>query len=158
MGRYAHFSFFGRPRKADREAALQALACVGMASFAKRQIGELSGGQQQRLFFARALVQQADLFFLDEPFQGVDLATEKMLIEILKKEKACGKSIFVVHHDLPTVAEYFDWAILLHTRVVAYGPVQSVLTRENLRKTFGKDQPLFDEVATLAAQARLGEM
>lgn len=156
MGRYGRLGLFGRPRKADREAAAQALDLVGMSALANRQIGQLSGGQQQRLFIARSLVQRADLFLLDEPFAGVDLATEKSIIEILRRQRNEGKTIFSVHHDLPTVEEYFDWVILLNTRLVACGPVSEVFTRENLAAAFGKGQTLFDEAAKLSAKSVSG--
>lgn len=156
MGRYGGLGLFKRPRKADKEAALQALDRVGMLPFADRQIGQLSGGQQQRLFIARALVQNAELLLLDEPFAGVDLTTEKSMIDLLKKLKESGKTVFVVHHDLPTVEEYFDWVILLNTRLVAAGPVEEVFTKENLSYAFGKNQALFDEAATLSAKSLSG--
>lgn len=156
MGRYGELGLFKRPRKADKEAALQALDRVGMLPFADRQIGQLSGGQQQRLFIARALVQNADLLLLDEPFAGVDLTTEKSMIELLKRQKEAGKTVFVVHHDLPTVEEYFDWVILLNTRLIAAGPVSEVFTKENLSYAFGKNQALFDEAATLSAKSLSG--
>jgi manganese/zinc/iron transport system ATP- binding protein len=156
MGRYGQLGLFRRPRKADREAALQALERVGMSTFADRQIGQLSGGQQQRLFMARALVQNAEVYFLDEPFAGVDLTTEKSMISLLKAEAKKGKTIFVVHHDLPTVEEYFDWAVLLNTRLVASGPVGQVFTKENISYTFGKHQTLFDEAARLTAKSVSG--
>ena len=123
MGRYGRLGLFGRVRKADREAAANALDLVGMRPFAKRQISQLSGGQQQRLFIARALVQDADLFLLDEPFAGVDMATEKAIMELLKAQKRQGKTILVIHHDLSTVEEYFEWSILLNTRLIACGPL-----------------------------------
>jgi manganese/zinc/iron transport system ATP- binding protein len=145
-----------RLRKADREAALSALELVGMRAFADRQIGELSGGQQQRLFFARAIVQNPDIFLLDEPFSGIDLATEKVLVDLLKKLCKSGKTILVVHHDLPTVSEYFDWVMLLNTRLIACGPVASVFQKENLQKTFGKSPLLFEEAANLSAKSLSG--
>lgn len=156
MGRYGQLGLFRRPRKADKEAAFRALERVGMLPFADRQIGQLSGGQQQRLFIARSLVQNADLYFLDEPFTGVDLTTEKSMIEILKTEAQKGKTVFVVHHDLPTVEQYFDWVILLNTRLVAAGPVVDVFTKENLSYAFGKNQTLFDEAAHLTAKSVSG--
>ena len=156
MGRYGRLGLFRRPRKADKDAAYQALDRVGMLPFASRQIGQLSGGQQQRLFIARALVQNADLFILDEPFAGVDLTTEKSMIELLKKQKEEKKTVFVVHHDLPTVEEYFDWVVILNTRLIAFGPVEQVFTKENLSLAFGKNQTLFDEAARLSAKSLSG--
>ncbi len=145
MGRYGRLGAFTRVRKADREAAKSALELVGMSEFADRQIGELSGGQQQRLFLARAIVQNPDLFLLDEPFAGIDLATEKTIIELLKKLRSLGKTVIVVHHDLPTVPEYFDWAMLLNTRLIACGPVSEVFNKENMHLTFGQGAALFEE-------------
>lgn len=156
MGRYGRLGLCGRLRKADREAAEHALALVGMSAFANRQIGQLSGGQQQRLFIARSLVQNADLFLLDEPFVGVDLATEKSIISLLRNQTNQGKTVFSVHHDLPTVEEYFDWVILLNTRLVACGPVSEVFNRENLAAAFGKSQALFNEAAVLSAKSISG--
>ena len=156
MGRYGKLGLFRWPKKADKEAAFQALAQVGMADFADEQIGQLSGGQQQRLFIARALVQNSDLFFLDEPFAGVDLTTEKAMIDLLKKQKEMGKTVFVVHHDLPTVEEYFDWVIMLNTRLIGAGPVSEVFTKENRDLCFGKQQTLFDEAAALSAKSLSG--
>lgn len=156
MGRYGRLGLFGILRKADREAAAAALEQVGMSAYAHRQISQLSGGQQQRLFIARALVQNADLFLLDEPFVGVDLATEKSIMEILRKQKEQGKTILIVHHDLPSVEEYFDWALLLNTRLLACGPVKEVFTRENLARAFGKSQLLFNEAADLSAKSISG--
>lgn len=156
MGRYGRLGLFGRPRRADREAAAAALEQVGMGAYAHRQIGQLSGGQQQRLFIARALVQDADLFLLDEPFAGVDLATEKAIIALLKKQKAQGKTILIVHHDLPSVEEYFDWTLLLNARLLACGPVKETFTEVNLARAFGKGQALFDEAANLSAKSLSG--
>jgi manganese/zinc/iron transport system ATP- binding protein len=156
MGRYGRLGLFGRPRKADREAAAAALEQVGMSSYAHRQISQLSGGQQQRLFIARALVQNADLFLLDEPFVGVDLATEKAIMALLRRQKEQGKTILIVHHDLPSVEEYFDWILLLNTRLLGCGPVREIVTRENLARAFGKSQLLFDEAADLSAKSISG--
>jgi manganese/zinc/iron transport system ATP- binding protein len=108
-----------------------------MAKYAGRQISQLSGGQQQRTFLARALVQDAQIYFMDEPFQGVDATTERAIVELLKELRAAGKSVIVVHHDLQTVPEYFDWVMLLNVQRVAAGPVGVVFTEENLRLTYG---------------------
>lgn len=156
MGRYGRLGLFQKPRKADKEAALNALETVGMLQYADRQIGQLSGGQQQRLFMARALVQNAEILFLDEPFAAVDLTTEKVLMELLKAQKNQGKTIFVVHHDLPTVEQYFDFVVMLNTRLIQAGPVKEVFTKENLQLTFGKNQMLFDEAARLSVQGLSG--
>lgn len=152
MGRFGRFGLFSKPRKADREAAFHALELVGMSSFADRQIGELSGGQQQRLFIARAIVQNPEIYLLDEPFIGIDMTTEKEIVALLKQLRDSGKTILVVHHDLHTTAEYCDWALLLNTRLVACGPIKEVFTKENLCQTYGKTAPLFEEAANLSAQ------
>lgn len=136
MGRYGHIGWIKRPSKKDKSSALLALEKVGMASFEKRQISQLSGGQQQRVFLARALVQDADIYFMDEPFQGVDAKTERAVIEILKELRKQGKTVIVVHHDLQTVPEYFDWVTLLNTQLIASGPVETVFTEDNLKKTY----------------------
>jgi manganese/zinc/iron transport system ATP- binding protein len=156
MGRYGKLGLFGRPKKADYEAAFKALEQVGLSGFEHRQISQFSGGQQQRLFIARALVQDADILFLDEPFAGVDLATEKTIMALLQKEKTQGKTILIVHHDLGSVEEYFDWVLLLNTRLHALGPVEKMFTREMLAKAFGKNQSLFSEAADLSAKNQSG--
>lgn len=149
MGRYARLGLLKRPKKADKEAAMRALDQVGMSPFKNRQISELSGGQQQRVFLARALAQQADLYFMDEPFAGVDAATEKAIIRILKDLANEGKTIVVVHHDLQSVTTYFDWLILLNLRLVASGPVDQVFTSEVLEETYGGKLTLLTEVGDL---------
>jgi manganese/zinc/iron transport system ATP- binding protein len=137
MGRYGHLGWFRRPGRADRQAALDALGQVEMDSFAHRQISQLSGGQQQRVFLARALVQDAEVYVMDEPFQGVDATTERAIVELLRSLRARGRTIVAVHHDLQTVPEYFDRVALLNVRLVASGPVEDVFTEENLRRTYG---------------------
>jgi manganese/zinc/iron transport system ATP- binding protein len=137
MGRYGRLGWIRRPGGADRDAALQALEKVGMKDFTTRQISQLSGGQQQRVFLARALVQDADVYFMDEPFQGVDATTERAIIALLKELREAGKTVVVVHHDLQTVSEYFDWVTLLNVRCIASGPVNDVFTDENLRLAYG---------------------
>jgi manganese/zinc/iron transport system ATP- binding protein len=137
MGRYRQIGLFGRITRAERALATDALARVGMEGFATRQIGQLSGGQQQRVFLARALAQQADLFVLDEPFAGVDAATERAIIDVLKSLKAQGKSVIAVHHDLSTVAEYFDHVFLVNVRAMAEGPVATTFTPAALAQTYG---------------------
>ncbi len=137
MGRYGHLGWLRRPTAADREIAMRCLEQVGMADFAHRQISQLSGGQQQRVFLARALAQDAKIYFMDEPFAGVDAATEKAIISLLTALKAQGKTVLVVHHDLQTVQEYFDWLVLLNMRVIAAGPTSEVFTLPNLQKTYG---------------------
>ncbi len=137
MGRYGALGWLRRPGKKERDAAMQALEKVGMASFAHRQISQLSGGQQQRVFLARALAQDADIYLMDEPFQGVDATTERAIVELLRELRAAGKTVVAVHHDLVTVPEYFDWVTLLNVRKIASGPVDEVFTEENLRLTYG---------------------
>ncbi len=137
MGRYGRLGWVKRPGKAEREAALDALQKVGMADFSERQISQLSGGQQQRVFLARALVQDASVYFMDEPFQGVDAKTERAIIGILQELRSSGKTVIVVHHDLQTVPEYFDWVTLLNVRRIAGGPVKEVFNDENLRLAYG---------------------
>jgi len=137
MGRYGHLGWFARPGRPERDAAMDALEKVGMAEFAHRQISQLSGGQQQRVFLARALVQDSALYFMDEPFSGVDAATERAIMQLLQELRSQGKTVVVVHHDLQTLNEYFDWCMLLNVRRVAIGPVEEVLTKENLHRAYG---------------------
>lgn len=145
MGLYGQIGWIRRVRKAHRVLAMEALEKVGMADFAHRQISQLSGGQQQRVFLARALVQDADFYFMDEPFAGVDAATEAAIFAMLHELREGGKSILVVHHDLQTVRNYFDHVLLLNTRVVAAGPTSEVFHDDNLRKTYGGRLTLLDE-------------
>jgi manganese/zinc/iron transport system ATP- binding protein len=137
MGRYGHLGWVRRPGGSERALALEALNKVGMRPFADRQISQLSGGQQQRVFLARALVQDAQVYFMDEPFQGVDATTERAIVTLLQELRAAGKTVVVVHHDLQTVPEYFDWVTLLNVRRIASGPVDEVFTEENLRLAYG---------------------
>ena len=137
MGMYGRLGWFRRPGKKEKRDALNALEKVGMLDFSDRQINQLSGGQQQRIFLARALVQQSDVYFMDEPFVGVDAVTEKAIVELLKELRRQGKTVVVVHHDLQTLKEYFDWAFLLNVRQIALGPVEEVMTDENLKLAYG---------------------
>jgi manganese/zinc/iron transport system ATP- binding protein len=137
MGSYGRLGWFKRPGKFERIFAMHCLEQVGMASLANRQISQLSGGQQQRVFLARALAQQADIYFMDEPFAGVDATTEKTIIQLLDQLKNEGKTIFVVHHDLSTVKEYFDWIIMLNKELYASGPTEVVFDRSHLQETYG---------------------
>jgi len=137
MGRYGALGWIRRPGKAERAAALEALAKVGMEQFAGRQISQLSGGQQQRVFLARALVQDARVYLMDEPFQGVDATTERAIIDLLRDLRESGKTVVAVHHDLQTVPEYFDSVTLMNVRKIASGPVDEVFTEQNLRLTYG---------------------
>jgi manganese/zinc/iron transport system ATP- binding protein len=137
MGLYPKLGLLGRMRGEHRRIAEDCLARVGMEDFATRQIGQLSGGQQQRVFLARALAQDADLYLLDEPFAGVDAATEKAIITVLKSLRDAGKTVVAVHHDLSTVSEYFDRAFLINTRRIAEGPVREAFTLDNLQEAYG---------------------
>ena len=143
MGRYGAVGWLRRPGRRERDAALAALAQVGLTQLADRQISELSGGQQQRVFLARALVQDARVYLMDEPFQGVDATTERAIVALLQELRAAGRTVVAVHHDLQTVAEYFDWVTLLNVRRVASGPVAEAFTEENLRHTYGGREAFF---------------
>lgn len=146
MGLYRQIGWCLPVLNSHRRQALTALDRVGMAEYASRQISQLSGGQQQRVFLARALAQDADCYLMDEPFAGVDAATERAIIGLLRELRERGKTALVVHHDLQTVPEYFDDVILLNMRLVATGPVSEVFTVENLRKTYGGKLALLDLV------------
>lgn len=137
MGGYSSLGWIKRPGVRERESAMNALERVGMAEFSARHLSRLSGGQQQRVFLARALVQNALVYFMDEPFQGVDATTERAIIDLLKEMRKNGKTVIVVHHDLQTVHEYFDWVTLLNVRKIASGKVGEVFTNENLRRAYG---------------------
>jgi manganese/zinc/iron transport system ATP- binding protein len=147
MGTYGRLGWFRRPGKVEREIARKCLDQVGMLSFAKRQIRQLSGGQQQRVFLARALAQEAMVYFMDEPFAGVDAATEAIIVQLLQRLRDEGRTVFVVHHDLQSVEEYFDHVILLNMRLVAYGPTKTTFTSENLQKTYGGRLTILAEAA-----------
>lgn len=145
MGLYRQIGWCLPVRRRHREQAMEALRTVGVDALANRQISQLSGGQQQRVFLARALVQDADVYLMDEPFAGVDASTERALVELLRQMKTRGKTSLVVHHDLQTVTDYFDYVLLLNMRVVAFGPTSEVFTSENLQKTYGGRLTLLDE-------------
>ena len=152
MGCYGRIPWCMPPRRAHRRHALECLEQVGLADFAKRQISKLSGGQQQRVFLARALAQDARIYFMDEPFSGVDAATEVAIIGLLQSMKAEGKTVVVVHHDLQTVRDYFDHVLLLNMRIVAAGSVDAVFTPENLQHTYGGRLTLLAEAAEAVAR------
>ena len=152
MGRYGKIGWFRPVTRKHKEAALAAMERVGMAEYAKRQISQLSGGQQQRVFLARALVQDAQVYFMDEPFSGVDAATEKAIVQILHELRSAGKTALVVHHDLHTVPEYFDYVMLLNMRIVAHGATEDVFTPDNLQKTYGGRLTLLSEAAEALAR------
>jgi len=137
MGLYGKLGWIKRPDYKHKEMALDSLHKVGMSDFADRQISQLSGGQQQRIFLARALVQDAKVYFMDESFAGVDATTERAIISLLRELRAAGKTVVVVHHDLQTLEEYFDWVMLLNVRSIASGPVKDVFTADNLQKVYG---------------------
>ncbi|MFN0021407.1 MAG: metal ABC transporter ATP-binding protein [Pirellulaceae bacterium] len=155
MGTYGQLGWFRRPGHTEREWARQCLNKVGLSQFERRQIGQLSGGQQQRVFLARALAQNAEIYFMDEPMAGVDAATERIIFELLRELRQQGKTIIAVHHDLRTVPQYFDWVALLNMRLVASGPVETTFTPENLRKTYGGRLAILD-AAGEALQAGSG--
>lgn len=153
MGTYGKLGWFRRPGREERDWAHHCLDLVGLADLASQQIGQLSGGQQQRTFLARALAQQADLYFMDEPFAGVDAATERSIFTILKELREQGKTVLVVHHDLRSVPSYFDRVALLNVRLVAEGPTAEVFTESNLRKTYGGRLSILETVGQ-AVQAQ----
>ena len=156
MGVYGRLGWLRPVTRAARRLALECLERVGLADFATRQISQLSGGQQQRVFLARALIQQADLYLMDEPFAGVDAATETAIVEVLRELRAGGATVVAVHHDLQSVREYFDHVVMLNMRLVAAGPTEEVFTTENLQKTYGGRLTLLDEAAEAVRRARLG--
>jgi manganese/zinc/iron transport system ATP- binding protein len=137
MGRYSKAGLFRSVSKADKEVAHECIRKVGLEAFEARQISQLSGGQQQRVFIARALAQDADLYFMDEPFAGVDMATEADIIKILKEMREKGKTVVVVHHDLQSAIDYFDWMVMLNMRLIASGPTSEVFNQESLQETYG---------------------
>jgi manganese/zinc/iron transport system ATP- binding protein len=149
MGTYGKLGLFRRPGKKEKQIAMDALAQVGMSGFASRQISELSGGQQQRVFIARALAQQADLYLMDEPFAGVDMATETAIFQLLQDMARSGKTVLVVHHDIHSAMNFFEWCIMLNLHLVASGPKDQVMTEELLRKTYGGKLNLLTQVTDL---------
>ena len=154
MGLYGKLGWFRPVRAKHREQAREALERVGMQDYAERQISQLSGGQQQRVFLARALVQDATIYFMDEPFAGVDAATEKAIVGLLSALRSAGKTVLVVHHDLQTISEYFDFLLMLNMRVVAAGPTAEVFNEENLKKTYGGRLTMLDAVGHKLGRGR----
>lgn len=152
MGRYGKMGWLRFPRDKDKKAAYEALEKVGMLAFADRQISQLSGGQQQRIFLARALVQEADMYFMDEPFAGVDMATEQAIFGLLDTLKSQGKTLFIVHHDLNSVQKYFSWLVMLNTSLVSSGPTKEVFHRDFLLKTYGRGFCFLDDTCLSAKQ------
>ncbi|NVJ87607.1 MAG: metal ABC transporter ATP-binding protein [Algoriphagus sp.] len=152
MGTYGKLGLFRRPGKKEKELALSCLEKVGMTAYVHRQISELSGGQQQRVFIARALAQEADLYLMDEPFAGVDMNTETAIFQLLQEMSQSGKTVIVVHHDIYSAVNYFDWFIMLNQHLVASGPKNEVVTEELLRKTYGGKLNLLSKVSELIRQ------
>ena len=149
MGLYRKIGWCRPVMRKHKRTALAALERVGMADYARRQISQLSGGQQQRVFLARALAQDADVYLMDEPFSGVDAATERAIVAILRELRTFGKTALVVHHDLQTVNEYFDDVLLLNMHIVAHGPVSEIFHHDNLRQTYGGKLSLLEQVGNL---------
>ncbi len=158
MGCFGRLGLFRRPKSRDRQEAMDALKQVGMDAFAKRHISHLSEGQKQRVFIARMLMQKADIYFMDEPFAGIDMASEKVIMEILKQLQDKGKTIFVVHHDLLSASNYFDWAVFLNVRLMAAGPMNEVFNHDVLEKTFGKGASLLCEATSLSEGKKTGAL
>ncbi|MGL4514699.1 MAG: metal ABC transporter ATP-binding protein [Lacipirellulaceae bacterium] len=152
MGTYGRLGWLRWPGRTERATADRCLEQVGLAGYEDRQISQLSGGQQQRVFLARALAQDARVYFMDEPFAGVDAATEGAILTLLRELRAAGKTVFVVHHDLQTVRDYFDDVILLNLRLVASGPIGEVFTPENLQRTYGGRLTILDQAAEAVAR------
>lgn len=136
MGRYVHKGWIKRPNRKDKEIALKALKTMKMEAFRDRQISELSGGQRQRAFLARAIAQDADIYVMDEPLQGIDITTENLIIDVIRQLQDDGKTFIVVHHQLNTVKEYFDHVVILNKTVIASGPVDAVFTEENIETAY----------------------
>ena len=156
MGRYGSIPWYKRIGRREKDLARGALDKVAMLPYADRQISNLSGGQQQRVFLARALVQDSDIYLMDEPFAGVDAATESAIVKLLQDLRAAGKTVLLVHHDLQTAKEYFDMLILLNMRLVAFGPTEKVFTPELLQKTYGGRLTILSDVAEAVANAERG--
>lgn len=155
MGRYPHMGFWRRPTQEDRKKVDKALRQAGLLALKKRQISQLSGGQQQRVFLARALAQEADLYFMDEPFAAVDAATERALFDIFREMVSAGKTVIIVHHDLYTTRAYFDWLVLLNMRLIAAGPTRKTLTTKLLKETYGNHPALLVKVGDLLAEKEI---
>jgi manganese/zinc/iron transport system ATP- binding protein len=152
MGTYGKLGLFRRPGKKEKELAMKSLEQVGMNGFVDRQISELSGGQQQRVFIARALAQEADLYLMDEPFAGVDMSTETAIFQLLQEMTASGKTVIVVHHDIHSAMNFFDWLIMLNLHLVASGPKELVMNEDMLRKTYGGKLNLLTRVTDMIRQ------
>ena len=157
MGTYRRLGWCRPVGRRQRSAAMEALERVDLADLAGRQISQLSGGQQQRVFLARALVQDADLYLMDEPFASVDASTEQAILSVLRELRSQGRTVICVHHDLQTVRESFDWVVMLNMRVVAAGSIEDTFTIENLRRTYGGRLTLLDQAAMALGRAHRGE-
>lgn len=155
MGTYGRLGLFRRPSKAYKAKALDCLDQVGLRRLADRQIAQLSGGQQQRVLIARALVQEADMYIMDEPFVGIDASTEEIIVALLKRMSAAQKTLLVVHHNLHAAEQYFDWMVMLNTRVVAAGPTQEVFTSALLKETYGSNPALLSQVGEILRKNEL---
>ncbi len=149
MGRYKRGKLFNRLSAIDKQLTTEAIEKVKLTPYKDRQISQLSGGQQQRVFLARALAQGADVYVMDEPFVGVDVATEKTILELLISMKNEGKTVVIVHHDLQTVSDSFDYLVLLNTRLIAHGPTKDILTEENLQATYGGQLNLLSKMRNI---------
>ena len=156
MGRHGHLKFWQRPSAQDLALAQSSLEKVGMLAFAERPISQLSGGQQQRVFIARALTQQAQLYLMDEPFAGVDISTEKALVQLFTELKNEGKTLISVHHDLNTLRDYFDWVVMVNAGLITVGPIETTLTLDNLNKTYAGRLPILDQLVGENAVALQG--
>lgn len=155
MGRYAHMGIFKRPCQVDKDKVIEALTQVGMLNMANKQINELSGGQQQRIFLARALAQDALIYFMDEPFSAIDSTTEMTILGLLQNMAKQGKTIVVVHHDLAFVQAHFDWAVLLNVHVIATGPIKEVFIPTLLQKTYGAQFPILHKIMHLLKEKNI---
>ncbi|UQB41291.1 metal ABC transporter ATP-binding protein [Thiomicrospira microaerophila] len=151
MGRHGYLKFWQRPSQEDHQIVKQCLKQVNMESFSERQISQLSGGQQQRVFIARALAQQAPITLMDEPFAGVDMATEKALATLFSNLKYQGQTLICVHHDLNSLRDYFDWVVMINHGLVAYGPIEQQLTLDNLQQTFDGRLPILEKLTQSTA-------
>ncbi len=152
MGRYRSSNLFKKISQKDKDIAAEALEKVGMLEYSGRQINQLSGGQQQRVFIARSLAQGADLYIMDEPFVGVDAATEEAILNLFSEMKKEGKTVIVVHHDLQTAKAYFDWIVLLNTRMVAAGPKEEIFNEELLQEAYGGKLNVLSKVGELVRE------
>ncbi len=152
MGRYPYMSLFGSPKDSDKEIVIRVLEKVEMKKYAHTQIRNLSGGQQQRIFLARALAQESDIYFLDEPFVGVDAKTETAIFNLIKELKSEGKTIMIVHHDLSKVEDYFDKIILINQILIAYGDTSKVFTPELLHRTYGGQLTILQKAEQLISE------